>query len=103
MFYIRYKFPPHIYQYLGKEILTERGKKKVGSVTSAEREELIALISTVNATGNSDCVRFSTSPVLGSFQQRGTHQINPMLKKVSMDKERCLYTQPRTLHQPTNG
>lgn len=35
-----------------KDIVAERSKKQVGSVTSAERRELITLICAVNATGN---------------------------------------------------
>lgn len=35
-----------------KEIVTERGKKQVGSVTLAERGKLITFICVVNETGN---------------------------------------------------
>ncbi len=35
-----------------KQIVTEKGKKQVGSVTSAERGELVTVACAVNATGN---------------------------------------------------
>lgn len=35
-----------------KKIVTEKGKKQVGSVTSAERGELVTVVCAVNATGN---------------------------------------------------
>ncbi|KAL2092745.1 hypothetical protein ACEWY4_012543 [Coilia grayii] len=58
----RYKFPPNrIYNVdetgvtdiqKPKQVVTERGRKQVGSVTSKERGELITLICAVNALGN---------------------------------------------------
>ncbi|KAI3361679.1 hypothetical protein L3Q82_001945 [Scortum barcoo] len=58
----RYNFPPHkIYNMdetgvttvqTPKQIVTEKGKKQVGSVTSAERGELVTVACAVNATGN---------------------------------------------------
>ncbi|XP_057709153.1 zinc finger protein 40-like isoform X2 [Corythoichthys intestinalis] len=58
----RYKFSPHkIYSMdetgvttvqTPKQIVTEKGKKQVGSVTSTERGELVTVACAVNATGN---------------------------------------------------
>ncbi len=35
-----------------KDIVTERGKKQVGSATSAERGTLVTVVYTINAAGN---------------------------------------------------
>jgi len=35
-----------------KDVVTERGKKQVGSITSAERGELVTIVYTINAAGN---------------------------------------------------
>ncbi|KAL1279368.1 hypothetical protein QQF64_026041 [Cirrhinus molitorella] len=58
----RYKFPPHMIYNMDetgvttvqtpRQVVTEKGKKQVGSVTSAERGELITLACAANATGN---------------------------------------------------
>ncbi len=56
-----------------KQIVTEKGKKQVGSVTSAERGELVTVACAVNTTGNAippmfifPCVRFKESFMNGS-------------------------------------
>jgi len=56
-----------------KQIVTEKGKKQVGSVTSAERGELVTVACAVNATRNAippmfifPCVRFKESFMNGS-------------------------------------
>ena len=35
-----------------KDVVTERGKKQVGAITSAERGELVTVVYTINAAGN---------------------------------------------------
>lgn len=56
-----------------KQVVTEKGKKQVGSVTSAERGELVTVACAVNATGNAvppmfifPRVRFKDSLMNGS-------------------------------------
>lgn len=56
-----------------KQVVTEKGKKQVGSVTSAERGELVTVACAVNATGNAvppmfifPRVRFKDSLLNGS-------------------------------------
>ncbi|XP_030257908.1 tigger transposable element-derived protein 2-like isoform X2 [Sparus aurata] len=58
----RYKFPPNMIYNMDetgvttvqepKQIVTQMGKKVVGSVTSGERGELVTVMCAVNATGN---------------------------------------------------
>ncbi|KAK0136737.1 Jerky -like [Merluccius polli] len=58
----RHSFPPHMMYNMDEtgvttvqtptQIVTEKGKKQVGSVTSAERGELVTVACAVNATGN---------------------------------------------------
>lgn len=56
-----------------KQVVTEKGKKQVGSLTSAERGELVIVACAVNATGNAvppmfifPRVRFNDSLMNGS-------------------------------------
>lgn len=35
-----------------KQVVTEKGKKQVGAITSAERGELVTVVCAVNAAGN---------------------------------------------------
>ncbi|XP_034077842.1 uncharacterized protein LOC117549854 [Gymnodraco acuticeps] len=79
----RYSFPPHMMYNMDetgvttvqtpKQVVTEKGKKQVGSVTSAERGELVTVACAVNATGNAvppmfifPHVRFKDSLLNGS-------------------------------------
>ncbi|XP_019212111.1 uncharacterized protein LOC109200988 [Oreochromis niloticus] len=58
----RYKFPPNMIFNVDKtgvttvqtpkQVVAEKGKKQVGSITSAERGELVTVVCAVNATGN---------------------------------------------------
>ena len=49
-----------------KEIVTAKGRKQVGAITSGERGELVRVISTVNAEGNA-------LPPLFIFPRAGYH------------------------------
>lgn len=40
------------------QVVTEKGKKQVGSVTSAERGELVTVVCAVNAAGNATLPMF---------------------------------------------
>ncbi|KAI4825723.1 hypothetical protein KUCAC02_021394 [Chaenocephalus aceratus] len=79
----RYSFPPHMMYNMDetgvttvqtpKQVVTEKGKKQVSSVTSAERGELVTVACAVNATGNAvppmfifPRVRFKDSLLNGS-------------------------------------
>lgn len=41
-----------------KQVMAEKRKKQVGTITSAERGELVTVVSAVNATGNAVPPRF---------------------------------------------
>ncbi|KAL2097010.1 hypothetical protein ACEWY4_006217 [Coilia grayii] len=114
----RYKFPPNrIYNMdetgvtdvqKPKQVVTERGRKQAGSVTSKERGELITLICAVNALGNAVPPVFifpchtnccPTTPLLLILDNHDSHVA---LEAVNVAKENgiiMLTLPPHTSHQ----
>ncbi|KAJ8047917.1 hypothetical protein HOLleu_00035 [Holothuria leucospilota] len=60
-----------------KQIVTEMGKKQVGSITSGERGELVTIVCTINAIGNTvpSTIHLPSGAIQGQLPHQGTSSI----------------------------